>query len=79
MQIKMLNKHPTCSNNFNNPSGTDLLITNSGKSFESTCPATVLKEKHKCKPPKVIQHRDYSNFEYAILVKIFVNKQSSLV
>ena len=56
-KLKSLNKHPTYSKNFNNPSGTDLLTTNSVKSFGSSCTATVLKEKYKSLPPKVMQHR----------------------
>ena len=78
-KLKLLKNHPTCSKNFKNPSGTDLLITNSGKSFEGTCTILKLKEKHKYLPPKVIQHSGYNYFDYAILVKVFINRQNTQI
>ena len=35
--LKSLSKDPTCYKNIDNPSCIDLLLTNSVKSFESTC------------------------------------------
>ena len=75
---KSLNKDPTCYKNIDNPSCIDLLLTNSAKSFESTCTIekdlsdfhklvfTVLNEKHEQMPPLIIQYRDYQNIDYAI-------------
>ena len=76
-KLKSLNKDPTCYKNIDNSSCIDLLLTNSAKSFESTCTietglsdfhklVTVFNEKHKLVPPKVIQYRDYKRFSYAI-------------
>ena len=36
-KLKSLNKDPTCYKNIDNPSCIDLFLTNSAKSFESTC------------------------------------------
>ena len=33
-KLKALNEEPTCFNNVDNPSSTDLFLTNSSKSFE---------------------------------------------
>ena len=75
---KSLNKGPTCYKNIDNSSCIDLFLTNSAKSFESTCTietglsdfhklvVTVLNEKHERMPPKVMQHRNYRKFDYAV-------------
>ena len=77
-KLKSLNKDPTCYKNIDNPSCIDLLLSNSAKSFESTCTietglsdfhnlvVTVLNEKHERLPPKVMQYRNYKKFDYAI-------------
>ena len=77
-KLKSLNKDATCYKNIDNPSCIDLLLTNSAKSFESTCTietglsdfhklvVTVLNEKHERMPPKVMQYRNYKKFDYAI-------------
>ena len=76
-KLKSLNKDPTWYKNIDNSSCIDLLLTNSAKSFESTCTietglsdfhklVTVFNEKHKLVPPKVIQYRDYKRFSYTI-------------
>ena len=77
-KLKSLNKDPTCYKNIDNPSCIDLFLTNSAKSFESTCTietglsdfhklvVTVLNEKHERMPPKIIQYRNYRKFDYAI-------------
>ena len=77
-KLKSLSKDPTCYKNIGNPSCIDLLLTNSAKSFESTCTietglsdfhklvATILNEKHERMPPKVVQYRNYKKFDYAI-------------
>ena len=77
-KLKSLNKDPICHKNSDNPSCTDLLLTNSAKSFKSSCTietglsdfyklvATVLNEKHGQMSPKVNQYRDYKKFDYAI-------------
>ena len=69
-KLKSLNKDPTCYKNIDNPSCIDLLLTNSAKSFESTCTietglsdfhrlvVTTLNEKHKRMPPEVTQYRN---------------------
>ena len=69
-KLKSLSKDPTCYKNIGNPSCIDLLLTNSAKSFESTCTietglsdfhklvATILNEKHERMPPKVVQYRN---------------------
>ena len=74
-KLKSLNKDPTCYKNIDNPSSIDLLLTNSAKSFESSCTietgfsdfhklvVAVLNEKHERIPPKVIQYRDYEKFD----------------
>ena len=36
-KLKSLNKDPTCYKNIDNPSCIDLFLTNSAKSFKSTC------------------------------------------
>ena len=36
-KLKLLSKNLTCYKNFDNPSSIKLLLTNSGKSLESTC------------------------------------------
>ena len=75
---KTLNKYPTCYNNTDNPSCINLPLTNSAKSFESTCIietgfpdfhkffVTVLNEKHERMSPKIMQCRDYKKFDYVI-------------
>ena len=77
-KLRSLNKDPTCYKNIDNPSSIDLLLTNSAKSFESSCTietgfsdfhklvVTVLNEKHERMPPKITQYRDYKKFDYAI-------------
>ena len=80
-KLKSLNKDPACYKNIDNPSSIDLLLTNSAKSFESSCSigagfsdfhklvVTVLNEKHEWVPPKVLQYIDYKMFGYAIFNK----------
>ena len=77
-KLRSLNKDPACYKNIDNPSSIDLLLTNSAKSFESSCTietgfsdfhklvVTVLNEKHERMPPKITQYRDYKKFDYAI-------------
>ena len=72
---KALNKEPFCFKNNMNPSCIDLFLTNCPKSFESALTmetglsdfhkliVTVLKVKHEKVPPKIIQCRDYKNFD----------------
>ena len=74
-KLKSLNKDLTCCKNIDNPSCIDLFLTNSAKSFESTCTietglsdfhklvVTVLNEKHERMSPKVIQYRNYRKFD----------------
>ena len=68
-KLKSVNKDATCYKNIDNSSCIDLLLTNSAKSFESTCTietglsdfhklvVTVRNEKHERMSPKVIQYR----------------------
>ena len=70
MQIKIAEQRTICYKNFDNRSCLHLLLTHSGKSFESTYNietelldshtpvVTVLKEKHKCLPSKIKQYKD---------------------
>ena len=74
-KLTALNKEPTCFKNYMNPSCIDLYQTNCPKRFESTLTiktglpdfnkliVTVLKVKHEKVPPKIIQYRDYKNFD----------------
>ena len=74
-KLKALNKEPTCFKNNMNPSCIDLFLINCPKSFESALTmetglsdfhkliVTVLKVKHEKVPPKIIQYRDYKNFD----------------
>ena len=79
--LKSLNKNPTCFKNFNNTYYTNLLLIDSGKSFESTCnvgtslldfhtPAvTVPKVKGEFLPANVIKYGCWKNFDYATFSK----------
>ena len=71
--LKSLGKEPTCFRSPNNPSCTDLLLTNAIRSFQQTqvfetglsdfykLVATVLKTTFPKSPPKIITHRSYKN------------------
>ena len=73
--LKALNEKPTSFKNFNNPSCIDLFLTNSSKSFEKFLTLesgmsdfhrliiTILKVKPGKVPPRIINYRDYKNFE----------------
>ena len=74
-KLKALNKEPTCFKNYKSPSCIDLYLINCPKSFESTLTietgisdfhkliVTVLKVKHEKVHPKIMQYRDYKNFD----------------
>ena len=74
-KLKALNKEPSCFKNYMSPSCMDLYLINCPKSFGSTLTietglsdfhkliVTVLKVKHEKVPPKIIQYRDYKNFD----------------
>ena len=74
-KLKALKKEPTWFKNYMSPSWIDLCLTNCRKSFESTLTietglsdfykliVTDLKVKHEKVPPKIMQYRDYQNFE----------------
>ena len=74
-KLKTLNKESTCFKNSMSPSYIDLYLTKCPKIFESTLTTetgisdfhklivTVLKVKHEKVPPKIIQYRDYKNFD----------------
>ena len=87
-KFKAMNKEPTCFKNNISPSCIDLFLTNYPKSFESTLTietglsdfhkliVTVLKVKHEEVPPKIIQCRDYKNFDST---RFFEKVQLSLI
>ena len=70
-----MNEEHTCFKNFTNSSCIDLYLTCCHKRFQSTLTietdlsdvhkliATVLKVKQEKFPPKIIQYRDYRNFD----------------
>ena len=70
-----MNKEPTCFENYAKPSCINLFLTNCSKSFESTLTietnvldffklmGNVLKVKHNNVLPKIMQYRDYINFD----------------
>ena len=72
---RSLVKEPTCFKSIENPSCIDLFITNSSRSFQNTnviatglsdfhkMSVTVLKNTFPKAPPKVINYRDYKNFD----------------
>ena len=74
-KLKALNKEPTWFKTCMSPSCIDLFLANCPKSFESTLTietglsnfrkliVTVLKVKHEKVPPKIIQYRNYKNFD----------------
>ena len=70
-----LNKEPTCFKNVNKQFCSDLFLTNNSKCFEDCLTletglsdfhkliVTIMKTKHECFPPKIINYRDYKNFD----------------
>ena len=74
-KLKSLNKEPTCFKNVNKPSCIDLFLTNNSKCFEDCLTletglsdfhklvVTIMKTKHERFAPKVVNYRDYKNFD----------------
>ena len=74
-KVKSLNKEHTCFKNFNKPSSIDLFLTKFSKCFEVCLTletglsdfhkliVTKMKTKHEHFPPKIVNYRDYKNFE----------------
>ena len=74
-KLKSLNKEPTCFKNVNKPSCIDLFLTNNSKCFEDCLTletglsdfykliVTIMKTKHERFPPKIVNYRDYKNFD----------------
>ena len=72
--LETLIKEPTCFENPENPTYTDLILSNSYRSFYKSCAietglsdfhmmiATVMKSYSHKKESKIIKYRDYSNF-----------------
>ena len=72
---KCLNKELTCFKNVNKPSCIDFLLTNNSKRFEDCLTletglsdfhkliVTIMKAKHEDFPPKIVNSRDYKNFD----------------
>ena len=70
-------KQPTCFKNSEKPNCIDLILTNSPKSFQTTCVietglsgfhrmiVSVLKMHYRKLPPKIISYRDFSNYDNA--------------
>ena len=85
-KLKLLNKDPTCYKNIDNPSCIDPLLTNSAKSFESTCTietglsdfhelvVAVLTEKHGCLR-KLYSTEITKSLITQFSTKFFTNKQ----
>ena len=74
-KLNSLNKEPTCFKNVNKPSCIDLFLTNNSKCFEDCLTletglsdfhkliATIMKTKHKRLAPKIVNYRDYKDFD----------------
>ena len=74
-KLKSLNKEPTCFKNVNKPSCIDLFLTNNSKCFKDCLTletglsdfhkliVTIMKIKHERFPPKIVNYRDYKNFD----------------
>ena len=72
---KSLNKEPTCFKDVNKPSCIDLFLTNNSKCFEDCLTletglsdfhklvVIIIKTKHECFVPKIINFRDYKKFD----------------
>ena len=85
-------KQPTCFKNPEKPSFIDLILTNTPKSFQSTCvietglsnfhrmTVSVLKMHFRKLPPKIISYRDFSNYHNAnfinSLTKVLFERQA---
>ena len=91
-ELKSLNKEATCSKNPNKPSCTDLILTNSPRSFFNTetyftglsdCHKLVLsvfKTTFSKTGPKEMKYRDYKNFDQAIFrQELYTNLSSETV
>ena len=73
--LKCLINSPTCYKNNTNPSCIDLLLTNRPRCFQNSCTLetglsdfhlmtlSVLKNKFKKAPPKIIRYRDFKNYD----------------
>ena len=86
--LNSLIKQPTCFKNPENPSCTDLILTDRPRSFQSTCVLetglsdfhrmTVLTTHFRKLPPKVVTYRDIKKFEnerFMDSLKITLNSQ----
>ena len=74
-KLKSLKKDPTCFKNVNKLSCIDLFLTNNSKCFEDSLTletglldfhkliVTIVKTKHERFPPKILNYRDYKNFD----------------
>ena len=74
-KLKSLNKEATCFKNVNKPSCIDFFLTSNSKSFENCLTletglsdfhkliVTIMKTKRQRLPPKIINYRDYKNFD----------------
>ena len=72
--LRSLIKEPTCYKNPENPTCIDLILTNSPRSFQNSCVietglsdfhkmiVTVMKATFQKLPPRIINYRDYKNF-----------------
>ena len=74
-KLKSLNKEPASFKNVNEQSCIDLFLTNNSKCFEDCLTletglsdfhkliVTIMKTKHERFPPKIVNYRDYKNFD----------------
>ena len=73
-KLKSLNKEPTCFKYVNNPSCIDSFLINNSKFFEDCLTLetglsdfTIIKTKLERFPPKIVNFRDYKNFDTRVL------------
>ena len=86
INLKSLNKEPTCFKNLTNPSCIDFFLTNHSRYFKNAstietrisdfhkCVVTVVKMSYKKQQPKIIQYRNYKTFNKQ-LFKIEIDKE----
>ena len=81
--LRNLIEQPTCFKNSEKPNCIDLILTNSPKSFQTTCVietglsgfhrmiVSVLKMHFRKLPPRIISYRDFSNSDNANFINSF--------
>ena len=89
--LTSLIKQPTCYKNPNNPSCIDLILSNTPRSFQSTCvietglsdfhlmTLTVMKKSFRKFHPRIINYRSYKNFSNEVFSECLLEKLSKEV